>query len=326
MQDIDIGGGKTPASNVILFSDYRRLTDKPELKAPTREEERELVQEAQRGNQAAIDRLMAEFDRMVQKRARAYSRGEPKREAGEPDATDYIGTLADDEVIAAGRLGLLEAIARFDPSLPYRFSTIARHYIRGRILSAVKDWAGHGLASDSEADRWLAFHRGATAEEIVAATGCTRESAELAVEREYAAKRFCSYFDQEGAWNFDRPESSISDAGGSVPNPQPRTDMRELYDALNPSHLNPQLNFHGSWADRCSKLVDDLFGKGDLESGQLFLSAKREMLPNVKGRLQPEDRVWRPPLFRLGADGSLTIEERRGESPREQQAPERLAA
>jgi hypothetical protein len=237
MQDMDIGGGKTPASNIIFLSDCRR-----------REEERELIREAQRGNQAAIDRLMSEFDRMVVKRARAFFRGDPKRGAGSeqrsPDAksekvavdvedddlgrdealpTDYIGTLADDEIIAAGRLGLLEAIARFDFSLPYRFSTIARHYIRGRILSAVKNWAGHGLASDSKADRWLAFHRGATAEEIVAAIGCTRESAELAVEREYAAQRFCSYFEQEDAWNFDGPASSVSDAGGSVPNPQPST-------------------------------------------------------------------------------------------------------
>jgi hypothetical protein len=179
-------------------------------------------------------------------------------------------------------------------------------------MDAVKGWAGHGLASDSEADRWLAWHRGATAEQIVEATGCSRKSAEYAVEREYAAKQFCCYFEQEGAWDFDDPQSSVSDAGLAIRNPQPRPDWGGMYDALNPSRSNPQLGFHGSTPtapDRWSRLVDDLFD-GDLEAGERFLASKRQMLPNVSRRLTGDKRVWHPASYRPTGDGSMTTEER----------------
>jgi DNA-directed RNA polymerase specialized sigma subunit len=206
MPDIHMSKIERPA--IISLSDHR-----PAL---SRDEERELIQKARRGDQAAKGRLVIAFDRLVRKLAGSFRKDD---------------RIPGDDIIAAGRMGLIEAINRFDLEGPWRLSTYARHYIVSRMRLAVRDWAAHGLTSDSAADRWLASHRGATAEQIVEAIGCSRESALLAVA--YSTAMFQSFIVED-------------DDGRPYPEPKPAASIEEMYDAFNQSKSMPWLGFENA--------------------------------------------------------------------------------
>jgi RNA polymerase primary sigma factor len=88
----------------------------------TREEEEATLQDARRGNQLAIDRVITANLRFVVSVALEYQgRGVP---------------LAD--LIAEGNVGLLEALTRFDENRGFKFISYAVWWIRQAILNALK--------------------------------------------------------------------------------------------------------------------------------------------------------------------------------------------
>lgn len=86
--------------------------------------EGDLVRAAQQGSRAAIEYLLLDYaplQRMVKARARLL---DPR-------------SLASDELTAAARLGILEALQRFDPDRDVGFLTYAYHFIRGEMIRAL---------------------------------------------------------------------------------------------------------------------------------------------------------------------------------------------
>lgn len=102
------------SQNVYL----NRLTQLPLL---TAQEERELTVAAQAGSAEARDRLVECNIRLVINIAKAYQ----------------SRSLALEDLIQEGAIGLMTAIERFDPSKGFRFSTYATHWIRQAIGRAV---------------------------------------------------------------------------------------------------------------------------------------------------------------------------------------------
>lgn len=85
--------------------------------------EEELVSAARQGSQLAIEYLVvgyAPLQRLVKSLARSV------------DPSNRVK----DELIAAAPLGILEALARFDPDRGARFTTYAYSFIRGEMIKA----------------------------------------------------------------------------------------------------------------------------------------------------------------------------------------------
>jgi RNA polymerase sigma-32 factor len=86
-----------------------------------RDDERLLAQRwREHGDRAARDRLVASHLRLVEKIARDRKRGCPKH-------------IRLDELVAEGRVGLVNAAEKFDPSRGYRFSSYAKTAITNAI-------------------------------------------------------------------------------------------------------------------------------------------------------------------------------------------------
>lgn len=89
----------------------------------TAEEERRLAYAIRAGDDAARERLFQANVRLVYSQARRY----------------HSATLSLEDLTQEGMLGLLTAVARFDPDLGYRFSTYAIHWIRQSIGRAIEN-------------------------------------------------------------------------------------------------------------------------------------------------------------------------------------------
>jgi len=86
--------------------------------------ESDLVHAARLGNRTAIEYLLLEhmpLQRIVKSLARSL---DPR-------------SLAGDELIAAARLGIVEALRRFDPGQGVGFRTYAYYFIRGEMIRAL---------------------------------------------------------------------------------------------------------------------------------------------------------------------------------------------
>jgi len=87
------------------------------------EEEVDLARRAQRGDQAARDRMVEANLRLVAKTARHYmGSGVPL-----------------EDLIQEGTIGLINAIEKFDYSKGFKFSTYARYWIKQAILRALNN-------------------------------------------------------------------------------------------------------------------------------------------------------------------------------------------
>jgi RNA polymerase sigma factor (sigma-70 family) len=128
-------------------------------------EERHLLRLAQSDDSRAKDKLLRHFHRLVLKIAAKF------------DGPDY------DDLVAAGMLGLLEAIGKFDLERDNRLSAFARHHITLKVREEVKSWRRQGQTGESRADKFVYYNRDATVEEVMAAVPCTRKSAEEAIKR-----------------------------------------------------------------------------------------------------------------------------------------------
>ena len=87
----------------------------------TATEERELLRQAQAGSETAQAALVTAFEPLVAGLAQQLVRRR----------------LDWDDLLQAGRLGLLEAIGRFDLAQPVRFATLARYRVRWSLQQAV---------------------------------------------------------------------------------------------------------------------------------------------------------------------------------------------
>jgi len=139
-------------------------------------EERDLLRKAKAGDRRAMEKLLQSFHRLVLSIA-GKSHGDR------------------DDIIAAGVLGLMEAIQAFDLRHSARFSTIAKPYIQKRMREELKQDVRHGMRGETRADKWLWGNPGAAVEEIVKATGCSQKAAEEARERASGLKTSRPYDD-----------------------------------------------------------------------------------------------------------------------------------
>lgn len=99
-----------------------RLTKAPLLTAA---EERDLTRAAQRGDAKARERLIESNMRLVINIAKNYRNK----------------AIPLEDLIQDGAIGLMHAVERFDPTLGYRFSTYATHWIRQSIGRAIDNKA-----------------------------------------------------------------------------------------------------------------------------------------------------------------------------------------
>lgn len=88
----------------------------------TRQEEGELGRRVQAGDRSAADRMVSANLRLVFSIAKSYK----------------VWGADFEDAIAAGNLGLCEAVQRFDPSLGIRVSTYATSWIRMRISKLLR--------------------------------------------------------------------------------------------------------------------------------------------------------------------------------------------
>jgi RNA polymerase primary sigma factor len=101
-----------PPSHWLTYTDARLLTPGEEV---------DLAREVQKGNLDARQRMIEANLRLVISIAKRYrSRG-----------------LSFEDLVQEGIIGLMAAIARFDPEKGYRFSTYATHWIRQAIGRAI---------------------------------------------------------------------------------------------------------------------------------------------------------------------------------------------
>ena len=108
------------------LNSYMRDIFLPESNPLGKEEEREIVSRAVKGDKHAIEKLLTANLRFVISVAKEYrSRG-----------------LEMDDLIQEGNLGMVKAIERFDEKSGYRFITYAVWWIRQSILKAIQDY-GH---------------------------------------------------------------------------------------------------------------------------------------------------------------------------------------
>jgi len=121
-------------SGVILTSTNRLILDKymseiAKLKPLSREEEQELFVRIKRDNdQAAIEKICKHNLLFVVTVARRYS-----------EKLGHSKSLALEDLINEGNVGLCEAVERFDPETGFKFISYAVWYIRMHILKSIQD-------------------------------------------------------------------------------------------------------------------------------------------------------------------------------------------
>lgn len=92
----------------------------------THEQERELAKATHDGDQAARERFVTGNLRLVIRIAKNYQRSSGSR-----------SVMSIDDLVSEGNIGLLRAVAKFNPSLGFRFSTYATHWINEAIRRGV---------------------------------------------------------------------------------------------------------------------------------------------------------------------------------------------
>ena len=153
-------------------------------------EERDLLRAAQAGDARAKGELIRRFHRLILKISRGYHG--PSR----------------DDLIAAGALGLVDAIERFDMRRNTGLAAYAQEYIRNGMREEAKAWRTRGQAGETRADRWLYQNPGATAEQVAAVEDnrCTLEEAEIAVQRHTGFWQGHEHYDTTEADDLDDDE------------------------------------------------------------------------------------------------------------------------
>lgn len=85
-------------------------------------EELALIESAQTGNRSAQARLLEQYERLCHKQARKYAFTAPNHDH--------------DDLVQEGRIGLLQAIRTFDPTVGASFMTWAFYHVRGAVAGS----------------------------------------------------------------------------------------------------------------------------------------------------------------------------------------------
>jgi len=111
-----------------------------------RRTERELIRRAKSGDEAAKQKLVEAFHRLILLIA--------SQRSGPPF----------NDLMSAGLFGFAEALNRFNENRGSRLSTYARHWIEKFVRLAVKDWRREGASGETRQDRFIFSNPRATAE------------------------------------------------------------------------------------------------------------------------------------------------------------------
>ena len=225
----------------------------PTLDART---ERELIRKAKSGDETAKQKLLEAFHRFVLSIASKHS-GPPFN-----------------DLMAAGLVGFVEAINRFNENRGCRLSTYACRWIEKHVRLAVKDWRREGASGETRQDRYIFSNPRATAEEVVAAGG-TLADAERAIARLDA-----------GHESYDTSEAAF-DEDDNYTGPQVATshEMARAFGCFSRLQLSPQLIIF----EPTSKRIDE-------QAQNRIVDRKRRL--NEVGRQQyalelvSRERVW----------------------------------
>ena len=195
----------------------------PTLDART---ERDLIRKAKSGDERAKQQLVEAFHRFVLSIASKHS-GPPFN-----------------DLMAAGLVGFVEAINRFNENRGCRLSTYARHWIEKHVRLAIKDWRREGAGGETRQDRYIFSNPSATAEEVVAAVGGKLKDAEQAIARLDAGHE--SYDTNEAAFDEDGHYTGPQvDAGH---------ELARTYSCFSRFQISPQLRVF----EPLSKWIDEL--------------------------------------------------------------------
>jgi RNA polymerase sigma factor (sigma-70 family) len=226
------GGGRQPRKRQDpkqpVQSDLTRYRFCGRILTPS--EERDLLRRAQAGDGAAKNELVSRFHRSVLE-----------------IAGQYHGP-AHEDLVAAGLLGLCEAIAKFDLRRKNGFFAYAKWLIREEIREAAKEWRKRGQAGETRADRYVYDNPNATPDDIAKKVGCSVSDAGAATQRAEAYRN--------GHERYDTTENGAYDEDDNCRGQRRATahEIYSLYDFYSPQQLSPQLRFHGA----VSRLIDAL--------------------------------------------------------------------
>lgn len=169
------------------------------------EEERALIAEAQRGDGRARDALVRGHMRLVIATVRKLRRN------------------ADDDLVAEGVLGLLEALNRFDPSYNVRLSTYAAPWIRVRAqrhLLATRRIVG---APDTRAARKVLARLGRVERQLITTTGSASPEAiakEIGVEADDVRQVLVAMRSHDTPVGLQRDEGPVLEPSDAGPSPE----------------------------------------------------------------------------------------------------------
>jgi RNA polymerase sigma factor (sigma-70 family) len=222
--DIAFGLSKGSRTNPKTVNDLsQRRWRNPILDSRT---ERDLIRGAKSGDEAAKQKLVEAFHRLILKIVSQYSG---------PPHTDLM---------AAALLGFCEAINRFNENRGCRLSTYAEPWVRKCILLAIENWRREGAAGETRQDRYIFSNPRVTAEQVVAAVGGTLANAEKAIARL-----------AQGHVSYDTTEASF-DAEGNYTGPKVATshEICLMYDRFSRFQMSPQLRLF----EPTSRWIDEL--------------------------------------------------------------------
>ena len=172
----------------------------------------------------ARDRILEQYDRLATRLARRYQgRGEP---------------VEDLEQVA--RIGLLNALDRFDPEHGARFSTYATWTILGELKRHLRDRAWSVRTPRSLQERWLEASR--AIEDLTHALGRVPTVAEIAENIDLSQEQVLEALDAGGAFTAASLDAPVGDAQETT-----------LVDLLGVE--DPDLAMAAPWADLAEPML-----------------------------------------------------------------------
>lgn len=176
------------------------------------EHERALITKARAGSACARDALVRGHMRLVIATVRKLRRN------------------ADEDLIAEGVLGLLEALDRFDPSYDVRLATYAAPWIRVRAQRHILATRRIVGAPDTRAARKVLARIGRVERFLFATTGCASAEAiarEIGVEADDVAQVMIAMRTSDTPVGSQRDEGGVLEPSDTLPSPEESLADRE---------------------------------------------------------------------------------------------------
>ena len=259
--------GSPTESNLVVFRDFSPILDGME--------EADLVRSAKSGDGPAKDRLLKKYHRVILKIARK-SVSDPKLKIAN---SPYLGDL-----VAAGGVGFLEALHRFNPARNNRLFAYAKHYIEKAVRLEAKRFWNNGITGETRIDRrihsrpydkpeWIAFAikrpgvrwSPEKAAEVLAEPDTPALIAKIAASQESMAARRSrqTYSTTTGEGDYSvhydadwSPTIKVTVAASH--------DMYRISDCFDRYKLAPQLRLHEASSRAIDAMVADLERRAEL--------------------------------------------------------------